>query len=156
MKCLYQSGYKFDQISLQLKVVVKLGDQYLSRGGRFFSAYHSRSKLQEGMRNDQQSHYSLEDEYNLRGRTQGLCGTELTTNVRPQLKTSMENLAMEVVKLFAQRQRSFRGSEEIGPDLEATAEISQKGLCGTECLQQIAQRQVYKKKYLMRTTSTVR
>ena len=61
---------------------------------RFSSAYHSRSKLQEGMRDDQQSH--------LRGRTQGLCGTELTTNAHPQLKTSMENLAMEVVKLFAQ------------------------------------------------------
>ena len=30
MKCSYQSGYKFDQASLQLKVVVKLGDQYLS------------------------------------------------------------------------------------------------------------------------------
>ena len=69
---------------------------------RFSSAYHSRSKLQDGMRNDQQSHYSLEEEYNLRGRTQGLCGTELTTNARPQLKTSVENLAMEVVKLFAQ------------------------------------------------------
>ena len=89
-------------ICLQLKVVVKLGDQYLSRGVRFSSAYHSRSKLQEGMRNDQQSHYSLEGEYILRGRTQGLCGTELTTNARPQLKTSVENLAMEVVKLFAQ------------------------------------------------------
>ena len=36
MKCSYQSGYKFDQISLQLKVVVKLGDQYLSRGGALF------------------------------------------------------------------------------------------------------------------------
>ena len=69
---------------------------------RFSSAYHSRSKLQEGMRNDQQSHYSPEGEYSLRGRTQGLCGTELTTNTRPQLKTSVENLAMEVVKLFAQ------------------------------------------------------
>ena len=69
---------------------------------RFSSAYHSRSKLQEGMRDDQQSHYSLEGGYILRGRTQGLCGTELTTNARPQLKTSMENLAMEVVKLFAQ------------------------------------------------------
>ena len=46
MKCSYQSGYKFDQISLQLKVVVKLGYQYLS-------AYHSRSKLQEGTGDDQ-------------------------------------------------------------------------------------------------------
>ena len=53
MKCSYQSGYKFDQASLQLKVVVKLGDQYLSREVRFSSAYHSRSKLQEGMRDDQ-------------------------------------------------------------------------------------------------------
>ena len=33
---------------------------------------------------------------------EGLCGTELTTNARPQLKTSTENLAMEVAKLFAQ------------------------------------------------------
>ena len=50
----YQSGYKIDQASVQLKVVVKLGDQYLSRGGgRFSSAYHSRSKLQEGTRDDQ-------------------------------------------------------------------------------------------------------
>ena len=32
----------------------------------------------------------------------GLRGTELTTNARPQLQTSMENLAMEVAKLFAQ------------------------------------------------------
>ena len=32
----------------------------------------------------------------------GLCGTEMTTNGHPQLKTSMENLAMEVAKLFAQ------------------------------------------------------
>ena len=31
MKCSYQSGYKFDQINLELKVVVKLGDQYLGR-----------------------------------------------------------------------------------------------------------------------------
>ena len=38
----------------------------------------------------------------MRGRTQGLCGTELTTKAHPQLKTSMENLVMEVVKLFAQ------------------------------------------------------
>ena len=37
-----------------------------------------------------------EDEHN------GLCGTELTTNARPQLKTSMENLAKDVAKLFAQ------------------------------------------------------
>ena len=102
MKCSCQSDTKFDQSDYKLKVVVKLGDQYLSREVRFFSAYHSRSKLQEGMRNDQQSHYSLEEEYNLRGRTQGLCGTELTTNARPQLKTSVEKLAMEVVKLFAQ------------------------------------------------------
>ena len=36
MKCSYQSGYKFDQASLQLKVVVKLGDQYLSRGDALF------------------------------------------------------------------------------------------------------------------------
>ena len=36
MKCSYQSGYKFDQACLQLKVVVKLGDQYLSRGGALF------------------------------------------------------------------------------------------------------------------------
>ena len=62
----------------------------------------------------------------------GSCGTELTTNARPQLKTSTENLAMEVAKLFAHvssRQRCFRESEEIDPrpDLEATAEISQKG-----------------------------
>ena len=103
MKCSYQSGYKFDQSDYKLEVAVKLGDQYLSRGGlRFSSAYHSRSKLQEGMRDDQQSHYSLEGGYIMRGRTQGLCGTELTTNAHPQLKTSMENLAMEVVKLFAQ------------------------------------------------------
>ena len=32
----------------------------------------------------------------------GLCGTEMTTNAHPQLKTSMANLAMEVAKLFAQ------------------------------------------------------
>ena len=44
----------------------------------------------------------LEGGYILRGRTQGLCGTEMTTNAHPQLKTSMENLAMEVAKLFAQ------------------------------------------------------
>ena len=36
MKCSYQSDTKFDQDSLQLKVVVKLGDQYLSRGGALF------------------------------------------------------------------------------------------------------------------------
>ena len=36
MKCSYQSGYKFDQDSLQLKVVVKLGDQYLNWGVAFF------------------------------------------------------------------------------------------------------------------------
>ena len=36
MKCSYQSGYKFDQASSQLKVVVKLGDQYLSTGSALF------------------------------------------------------------------------------------------------------------------------
>ena len=53
MKCSYQSGYKFDQASLQLKVVMKLGDQYLS----FSSVYHSRSPVvqlqKEGTRDDQ-------------------------------------------------------------------------------------------------------
>ena len=36
IKCSYQSGTKFDQASLQLKVVVKLGDQYLSRRSALF------------------------------------------------------------------------------------------------------------------------
>ena len=54
MKCSCQSDTKFDQASLQLKVVVKLGDQYPEQGKvRFSSVYHSRSKLQEGMRDDQ-------------------------------------------------------------------------------------------------------
>ena len=47
MKCSCQSDTKFDQASLQLKVVVKLGDQYMSRGVRFSSAYRFRSKLQK-------------------------------------------------------------------------------------------------------------
>ena len=72
----------------------------------------------------------------------GLCGTELTTNAHPQLKTSTENLAMEVVKLFAQVSHQVDNDlfvevkKEIDPrpDLKAAAEISQKGLCGTECL----------------------
>ena len=33
MTCSYQFGTKFDQASLQLKVVVKLGDQYMSLEG---------------------------------------------------------------------------------------------------------------------------
>ena len=53
MKCSYQSDTKFDQSDYKLEVVVKLGDQYLSRGSALSSAYHSRSKLQEGMRDDQ-------------------------------------------------------------------------------------------------------
>ena len=36
MKCSYQSDTKFDQSAYKLKVVVKLGDQYLSRGSAFF------------------------------------------------------------------------------------------------------------------------
>ena len=78
------------------------------------------------------------------------CDTELSTNTQTrevktetveklhatvdELEASMENLAMKVAKLFAQvsnqvDQRSLRESEEIDPrpDLETTAEISQKG-----------------------------
>ena len=36
MKCSYRSGYKFDQSDYKLEVAVKLGDQYLSRGGALF------------------------------------------------------------------------------------------------------------------------
>ena len=38
MKCSYQSDTKFDQSDYKLKVVVKLGDQYLSREGCAFPA----------------------------------------------------------------------------------------------------------------------
>ena len=36
MTCSYQSGTKFDQASLQVKVVMKLEDRYLSSGGALF------------------------------------------------------------------------------------------------------------------------
>ena len=39
MTCSYQSGTKFDQASLQVKVVMKLEDRYLSSGGCAFPAY---------------------------------------------------------------------------------------------------------------------
>ena len=55
----------------------------------------------------------------------------MTTNAHPQLKTSMENLAIEVAKLFAQVSHQVDNDlfVEIDsrPHLEATAEISQKG-----------------------------
>ena len=79
------------------------GDQYLRREGAFLarSTPDHKSyrfiKVREMINNLTTRLRSI-----LRGRTQGLCGTEMTTNAHPQLKTSMENLAMEVAKLFAQ------------------------------------------------------
>ena len=103
---------------------------------RFSSAIHSRSQfvqIHKGTRDDQQSHFLLEETFSEDEHKVCVC-TEMTTNAHPQLKTSMENLVIEVAKLFAQvshqvHNDSFRGSEEIDsrPDLEATAENSQKG-----------------------------
>ena len=93
----------------------------------------------------------------------GLCGTELTTNARPQLKTSMENLAMEVAKLFAQVSHQvdndlFVKVKKLIQDLiwKLQPRFLRKASVIPSCLQQIAQRQVYKRKYQMRTTSTMR
>ena len=160
-----------------MKVVVKLGDQYLSRGGAVFQrvstpdhkSYRFIKKVREMINNLitrlKEDTFS-EDEH------KGLCGTELTTNARPQFKTSMENLAMEVAKLFAQvshqvdndlfvkvkkliqdliwkLQRKFLRKASVIPSCLSTT-------CPGVTTQQIAQRQVYKRKYQMRTTSTMR
>ena len=91
MKCSYQSGTKFDQSDYKLKVVVKL-----EQGGCAFPActtpdhqsYSFKKKVREMINNLitrlKEDTFS-EDEH------KGLCGTELTTNARPQLKTSKEN-----------------------------------------------------------------
>ena len=93
----------------------------------------------------------------------GLCGTELTTNARPQLKTSTENLAMEVAKLFAQVSHQvdndlFVKVKKFIQDLiwKLQRKLLSRASVIPSCLPQIAQRQVYKRKYQMRTTSTMR
>ena len=71
---------------------------------RFSSAFHSPShvvQIHKGTRDDQQSHYSPEETFS--ENEHKVCVVlQMTTNAHPQLKTSMENLAMEVAKLFAQ------------------------------------------------------
>ena len=100
----------------------------------------------------------------------GFGGTELATNARPQLKTSMENLAMEVAKLFAQVSHQvdndlFVKVKKLIQDLigELQPRFLRKASVIPSCLstncpdvttQQIAQRQIYKRKYQTRTTST--
>ena len=101
MKCSYQSGYKFDQISLQIGSGRETGRSVPEQEGVLSARTtpdRSFKKVREIINNLitrlKEDTFS-EDEH------KGLCGTKRTTNARPQLKTSMGNLAMEVAKLFA-------------------------------------------------------
>ena len=82
----------------------------------------------------------------------------MTTNAHPQFKTSMENLAMEVAKLFAQV------SHQVDNDLfvivkkliqDLIWKLQLKFLRKTGRQLQIVQRQVYNRKYSMRISSAM-
>ena len=119
MKCSYQPVYKFDQSDYKLKVVVKQGDQYLSRER---CAFPARTTPDQSFN---------EDEHKV------LCGTEMTTNApSSNSRLRWRSWQWEVAKLFAQvshqvdnRSLLFVEVKKLIQDLilESTAEISQKG-----------------------------
>ena len=139
MKCSYQSDYKFDQASLQIESGRETGNQYLSRGGCAFPVRttpgQSFKKVREMINN---LITRLKEDTFSEDQHKGLCGTELTTNARPQLKTSTENLTMEVAKLFAQVSHQvdndlFVKVKKLIQDLIWKLQPRfQKGLCDTE------------------------
>ena len=96
------SGYKFDQSSLQLEVVVKLGDQYLSRGVRFparTTPDQSFKKVREMINNlitRLKEDIFSEDEHKVCVVLNG----QRTLVHNSRLRWG--NLGMEVAKLFAQ------------------------------------------------------
>ena len=122
MTCSYQFGTKFDQASLQVESGHETGRSVPEQGGCAFPArttpdHKSNSSNKEReMINNLITH--LKEEASEDVEHKGWCNTELTTNSQTrkektatvdkfhatvdELKTSMENLAMEVAKPFAQ------------------------------------------------------
>ena len=153
MKYSYQSGTKFDQTSSQVEngretetLLEQGGCAFLARTTPDHNSY-SFNKLREMITN---LITHLKEEAPEDAEHKGWCNTELTTNTQTRkAKDHKRGKTLRYcgrVRCFAgefgnesgetlrtgvssSRQRSLRGSEEIDPrpDLEATAEISQKG-----------------------------
>ena len=122
MKCSYQSGTKFDQSSLQVESGRETGRSVPEQGECAFlprtAPDHKSNSFNKEceMINNLITH--LKEEASEDAEHKVWCETELTTNTQTrkektatveklhatvdELKTSMENLAMKVAKLFAQ------------------------------------------------------